>query len=352
MNRTFDESINQYLKHCKSSDWVRDEAYKFEFANFVYQNVNWDAPDKQILDVLLQSQKIKYTSGGNGIQFIQVSGREKLSEFVGEHDVALFREIRNGAILKDINWQDRTMSYPALSAWIASLMPEKFYPIPQTGFHETIGYLFHNRKEKFPKRGLKYIQECQPFMEMTKTELIQYPIEEMFLPELNQYYRENPELNVQPKDRFDKIDWNWVVQDFHLFVYRKILGLYKNDVTESDIQDEHIGEVIEGESKVAIHKRYERKSSLVKKVKSWRINKDPFLQCEVCGFSFLNTYGDIGKGFIEAHHLNPLSERDGEQVTKQNDISLVCSNCHIMLHRGDPVFSIEELKKLIEENRK
>lgn len=352
MNRIFDESINQYLKHCKSSDWVRDEVYKFEFANFIFNNVDWNSSDKEILEVLLQSQNIQYTAGGKGIQFIQVSGREKLSEFVGEHDVGSFREIRNGANLKDVNWQDRTMSYPALSAWIASLMPERFFPVPQTGFDETIGYLFQNRNEKFPKRGLRYIQECQHFMELTETELIQYPIEELFLPKLNQFYRENPDINVQPKDRFDKIDWNWVVQDFHLFVYRQVLGLYKNEVAESDIQDEHIDEVVEGKSKVAIHKRYERNSALVRKVKKQRLKDDPLLQCEVCGFSYLDTYGDIGKGFIEAHHLNPIGERDGEQVTNKKDLALVCSNCHNMIHKGAPVFELEELKKLIDKNRK
>ena len=31
------------------------------------------------------------------------------------------------------------------------------------------------------------------------------------------------------------------------------------------------------------------------------------LACEVCGFDFAITYGDLGTGFIEAHHVLPLS---------------------------------------------
>jgi 5-methylcytosine-specific restriction protein A len=61
----------------------------------------------------------------------------------------------------------------------------------------------------------------------------------------------------------------------------------------------------------------------------------------------MDTYGDIGKGFIEAHHVKPLAERDGEKVTNKKDIALVCSNCHNMLHKGDPVFSLKDLKGLI-----
>ena len=66
----------------------------------------------------------------------------------------------------------------------------------------------------------------------------------------------------------------------------------------------------------------------------------------------MDTYGDIGKGFIEAHHLNPLGERDGEQVTRKKDVALVCSNCHHMLHKGDPVLRLDSLKAMIDSNRK
>jgi len=339
--------FSEYLKTINNTDWITEEAYKFEFANFIFHNVGWDASNKQILDIFLKSQNIKYSAGGRGIQFIKKSGRKTLGEFIHEDDVELFRKFRGGVDLTDLDLEQRTMSYPGLSAWIASLFPAKFYPVPQTGFHQTMGYLFQIDKEDFPKRGLNYIKECQSFMALTESELSQYPIEELFLPVLNQFYAENSELGIEPKQRFEKVDWVWAVQDFHLFVYREVLGLYENRVSEDDVKDEVIDERIEGNSLLAIHKRYERNSSLIKKIKQQRLKDDPLLQCDVCGFSFIETYGDAGKGFIEAHHINPLSERDGAKVTKADEIALLCSNCHRMAHKGDPVYDIDVLKEMI-----
>ncbi len=33
------------------------------------------------------------------------------------------------------------------------------------------------------------------------------------------------------------------------------------------------------------------------------------LECEVCGFNFEEVYGQRGEGFIEGHHIKPLSEK-------------------------------------------
>lgn len=98
--------------------------------------------------------------------------------------------------------------------------------------------------------------------------------------------------------------------------------------------------------------RYERNKQLINHIKQKAISENVMLNCTICGFSFLETYGIIGKGFIEAHHINPLSERDGEEVTKTKDISLVCSNCHRMLHRKENgrLLTIDELKERINKN--
>ena len=70
--------------------------------------------------------------------------------------------------------------------------------------------------------------------------------------------------------------------------------------------------------------------------------------CSVCGFNFENTYGAIGHGFIQVHHVKPLAEI-GERyaVDPIADLRPVCPNCHAMLHTSSPAMSIEELKKLI-----
>lgn len=105
----------------------------------------------------------------------------------------------------------------------------------------------------------------------------------------------------------------------------------------------------EGQTLYKYHKYKERNRTLVAKKKRHFLNKHKHLFCEICGFDFANAYGDLGNGFIECHHILPLSEVTKEQNTKLEDLSLVCANCHRMLHRNMGV-TIENLKEIIKAN--
>lgn len=70
------------------------------------------------------------------------------------------------------------------------------------------------------------------------------------------------------------------------------------------------------------------------------------LACEVCGFEFSKAYGDLGEGFIEAHHLVALSEA-GVSKTRLVDLAVLCSNCHRMAHRRRPWPSVRQLRDLM-----
>lgn len=71
--------------------------------------------------------------------------------------------------------------------------------------------------------------------------------------------------------------------------------------------------------------------------------------CVVCGFNFDARYGELGKDFIHVHHLKPLALTDGEyELDPVADLRPVCPNCHAMLHRGESVLSIEELRRRVE----
>lgn len=76
------------------------------------------------------------------------------------------------------------------------------------------------------------------------------------------------------------------------------------------------------------------------------------LKCSVCGFDFEKTYGELGKGFIHVHHVNPISDKDGlYEIDIEKDLFPVCPNCHAMLHRmKDRTLSIDELKQIIQKN--
>ncbi len=72
-------------------------------------------------------------------------------------------------------------------------------------------------------------------------------------------------------------------------------------------------------------------------------------QCCVCGFDFGKVYGEIGEGYIHIHHLRPLADiREQYTVDPVTDLQPICPNCHAMLHRRKPPYSIEEMKDILE----
>jgi predicted HNH restriction endonuclease len=67
--------------------------------------------------------------------------------------------------------------------------------------------------------------------------------------------------------------------------------------------------------------------------------------CKICNFDFRKVYGDIGAGFIHVHHIIPLSKiGKNYKVDPIKDLVPICPNCHAMIHRRNPTFSVEELK--------
>ncbi len=103
----------------------------------------------------------------------------------------------------------------------------------------------------------------------------------------------------------------------------------------------------EGKEKFITHKSYERNPQLSKKKKETVFNDQGCLKCEVCEFDFYATYGERGYGFIECHHNKPVSEMDGAGEVQLEDLSLLCSNCHRMIHRARPWITVEELKEQV-----
>ncbi len=71
-------------------------------------------------------------------------------------------------------------------------------------------------------------------------------------------------------------------------------------------------------------------------------------RCAICGMDFEERYGTIGHGFIHIHHTTPISSIGKDyQIDYEKDLVPVCPNCHAMLHRKNPPYTIDELKELI-----
>jgi hypothetical protein len=94
---------------------------------------------------------------------------------------------------------------------------------------------------------------------------------------------------------------------------------------------------------------FARNPGLIREAKRRHGNK-----CQVCGFVFEEQFGSVARDFIEAHHLNPLSERSdqewtGDVRTSIDQIAVLCANCHRVAHRRRPAYTLEELRECLRQ---
>lgn len=93
--------------------------------------------------------------------------------------------------------------------------------------------------------------------------------------------------------------------------------------------------------------------TLITKYERKRVNREACLRinepiCSVCSFDFGRTYGAVGQGFIEVHHLEPLAELGVEHtIDPAKDLVPLCSNCHAMAHRQRPPYTVEQLRGML-----
>ena len=134
-----------------------------------------------------------------------------------------------------------------------------------------------------------------------------------------------------------------------------IVKVFKEKLTKMDTIDppvypddidDQISNFTEGAKKTITVNAYERNPQARKEcIIMYGYN------CSVCEFNFTKVYGDIGESFIHVHHLNLISATNDEYVIKpKEDLRPVCPNCHAMLHKKNPPYTIDELKAKLEKN--
>lgn len=74
--------------------------------------------------------------------------------------------------------------------------------------------------------------------------------------------------------------------------------------------------------------------------------------CKACGLDMAKQYGTVASGFIEIHHIVPVSEIGLDyQIDPGKDLVPLCPNCHAIVHRRNPPFSVEEVARMIDGNQ-
>lgn len=130
-------------------------------------------------------------------------------------------------------------------------------------------------------------------------------------------------------------------------IYFRYYNLIKDFYDEHTYPDELDSEVeySEGKTKKILVNSYERNPIARKKC------IEHFgLKCQICDFNFTEKYGELGDNFIHVHHKIDISTVGKEySVNPITDLIPVCPNCHSMLHKRKPAFSIEEMKNILKQ---
>jgi predicted HNH restriction endonuclease len=157
------------------------------------------------------------------------------------------------------------------------------------------------------------------------------------------------------QENMDKLRY-LLVNDFQWEDLKEGLDIINKSATEKrkiEVFDETIT-IQEGVKKIVETRIYERSSKL-RQIAIEHYTKNGDILCNACQFSFQKFYGDIGKGYIEIHHIKPIFKYEDEELDKTIDKALnnvvpLCSNCHRMIHRDwkNPLkidFLIEQIDK-------
>lgn len=73
--------------------------------------------------------------------------------------------------------------------------------------------------------------------------------------------------------------------------------------------------------------------------------------CKGCGLDMGMRYGPVAAGFVEVHHITPVSQLGaGYVIDPVRDLVPLCPNCHAVVHRRDPPLTVGEIALLLKQD--
>jgi hypothetical protein len=240
----FNDCLGSYKRHCDRTLWTKCEMAKFYFANLLSRRIQLNVQSvPTVFEICqrVQEKEFYYKPTDTkicGMQFLTGSGKKKFSEPITQADAELFKDLvfsncdENG-------FEKKNISFNALSGWLGTLLPHKFIPVTSNHFRHTISYLFDLELKIYQEKDYDFFIHSQKCFDLTKKKLKEYNLDSLYLKEIAEYIKFIYPKSVKKKE-YEEHDWNWITQDFHLYVYREILGMdsiVKTSVTKN-IPDE------------------------------------------------------------------------------------------------------------------
>nr|WP_287410259.1 DUF3578 domain-containing protein [Pseudodesulfovibrio sp.] len=156
------------------------------------------------------------------------------------------------------------------------------------------------------------------------------------------------DINNLPENDVLRTDLQRICRDYYSLIYRGGISPSYEVGAEDSPSDKK--QTIEEIRQYKVHKLIERNGNTSRKVK-----KIQGYRCRACHMSFVEKYGELGKEFIEAHHLIPLANLEKGVATEydiEKDFAVLCANCHRMIHQLDDSSNLQELKEIINSQQK
>ncbi len=171
--------------------------------------------------------------------------------------------------------------------------------------HRTLAQLGYATYERIPGNGLHEItKEGQQYLE-ENIDLIEYLLSNNFKYEDIKQSFDNVEAATERRKKVVAYDENLMITEGTR--RNKNVALYERSRKLRDIAIEHYA-------------------------------NQGRIKCSACAFDFYDFYGEIGKGYIEIHHLKPVFQYEDEDKSMflrraLDNVIPACSNCHRMIHR-------------------
>lgn len=204
--------VNSYNKAINNTDWLKvNEIYKFNFVNWVIENIDFKNDSIQSIKDkidLSQEQKFEPNSNIKGINFL-TSIKRYNDEFITLDDISLLKSISNNEAKFNESIGSLSFgSYPKVSLYLSLFIPEEY--CPYDGESLPAYDILKVDEIPAPKKGYKAFKFYQTFYKYIREFLKNSEIDtELFKTIFN-------------TDELEDIHWNWITQDFLLYISRNI----------------------------------------------------------------------------------------------------------------------------------
>ncbi|MDH3492178.1 MAG: hypothetical protein OEM82_01405 [Acidobacteriota bacterium] len=241
--RKFLDCLVKYKYECLSTRWRRQQLHKFYFANFLSSRVHLSFQSLSTIFELcrrIQEKNFYFNDSASkveGIQFLKGSGNPKYTEAITMDDVQLFKRLEKQDTYEEADFLGRNLTYHALSGWLGTLLPDKFVPVTSVHLKHSMSHLFDERLLIYEEAPWDYFFRSQERFLITKETLKEFELRSLFLEDINDYMNLHFPKYVS-RSRYSEVDWNWITQDFHVFVFREMLHMDTIRLFSSEISPE------------------------------------------------------------------------------------------------------------------